>query len=584
MAEVYKAQDEVLGREDAVKVLLPQYATDPTFARRFRQEAQAAANLSSPYIVSIYDWGLDGETYYIVMEYVRGVDLKTAITQRGAIDQKKVAQIASQVCSGLAVAHDNDVIHRDIKPQNIMIQPDGNIKIMDFGVARAGNSTMTQTGSVLGTANYVSPEQAQGEVPGAASDLYSLGILMYEAVTGRLPFEGTDAISVALKQVNEIPEPPSVHNPSISPEFEAIIMKALEKDPKKRFASADEMRRELNNFLNGKQVRISGVTGLSGAATQVLSNGAKTQVLGADTSTTQVMPAGYGKGGGLSGTTPVKKPDKKPPLSGKKRALIAIVAVVVIAAIAAGVYFFMGGNSLAKVPNVVGETQESAKAIIEEAGFAVGTEKEEYSDTVAEGLVVRQSPKANTELAKGKTIDLVYSKGPKPPDQVKVPDLRNKTAEEAEKALADKNLHSKAGDAVYDDEIEAGRVVKQDPAAGETVDEGSTVTFYISLGPEPVTSVSVPSVIGDSESGAAWDLEQYGLYPDYYYVYSDTYAAGTVIDQYPAAGSYVDPGSYIQVTVSQGPEPATEPDEGEKKPDEGTEENKKTETETETTP
>ena len=338
-------------------------------------------------------------------------------------------------------------------------------------------------------------------------------------------------------------------------------------------AAGFKMRRELNNFLNGKQVRISGVTGLSGAATQVLSNGAKTQVLGADASTTQVMPAGYGKGGnGGSGGGTVKKPDKKPPLSGKKRALIAIVAVVVIAAIAGGVYFFMGGNSLAKVPNVVGETQESAKAIIEEAGFAVGTEKEEYSDTVAEGLVVRQSPKANTELAKGKTIDLVYSKGPKPPDQVKVPDLRNLTAEEAEKALSDKNLHGKAGDAVYDDEIEAGKVVKQDPAAGETVDEGSTITFYISLGPEPVTSVSVPSVIGDSESGAAWDLEQYGLYPDYYYVYSDTYAAGTVIDQYPAAGSYVDPGSYIQVTVSQGPEPAEEPDDG-KKPDEGTDEN-----------
>jgi beta-lactam-binding protein with PASTA domain len=561
MAEVYKAQDEVLGRVDAVKVLLPQYATDPTFARRFRQEAQAAANLSSPYIVSIYDWGLDGETYYIVMEYVRGVDLKTAITQRGAIDQRKVAQIASQVCSGLAVAHDNDVIHRDIKPQNVMIQPDGNIKIMDFGVARAGNSTMTQTGSVLGTANYVSPEQAQGKVPGAASDLYSLGIMMYEAVTGRLPFEGSDAISVALKQVNEIPEPLSVHNPQISPDFEAIIMKALEKDPAKRFASADEMRGALNNFLNGKPVRIAGVTGMGAAATQVLPDGTKTKVLGPDASTTAVMPvSSYGQGGGKGG---VKTPDKdKKKLSGKKRALIAIITVVAIAAIAAGVYFFMGGNSLAQVPNVVGETKESAKSIIEEAGFVVGTEKEEYSDTVEEGLVMRQSPKANSELAKGKTIDLVYSKGPKPPDQVKVPDLRNLTAEEAEKALSDKNLHGRAGDAVYDDEIEAGKVVKQDPAAGETVDEGSTITFYISLGPEPVTSVTVPSVIGDSESGAAWDLEQYGLYPDYYYVYSDTASAGVVIDQYPGAGAEVSPGSYIQVTVSQGPEPTPEPDEG----------------------
>ena len=235
MAEVYRAQDNVLGRTVAVKVMLPQYAADPTFTKRFRQEAASAANLQSPYIVSIYDWGLDGETYYIVMEFLRGTDLKTAINERGAINQRKAAEIGSQIAQALSVAHEGGVIHRDIKPQNIMIQPDGNIKVMDFGIARAGDAGLSQTATVLGTAHYVSPEQAQGKELTGASDIYSLGVVLYEATTGKLPFDGQDAVSVAIKQVNELPAPPSTINPNIDPGLEAIIMKALEKDPNKRF-------------------------------------------------------------------------------------------------------------------------------------------------------------------------------------------------------------------------------------------------------------------------------------------------------------------------------------------------------------
>ena len=206
MAEVYRAQDTVLGRIVAVKVMLPQYAADADFTRRFRQEAAAAANLQSPYIVNVYDWGQDEGTYYIVMEYVRGGDLKTAIKERGAINQRKVAEIASQSCQALSVAHGQDIVHRDIKPQNIMVQPDGNVKVMDFGIARAKNSVKTQTSSVLGTAHYISPEQAQGKELTAASDIYSLGVCMYEAITGQLPFDGPDAVSVAMKQVSEKPK------------------------------------------------------------------------------------------------------------------------------------------------------------------------------------------------------------------------------------------------------------------------------------------------------------------------------------------------------------------------------------------
>ena len=252
MAEVYQAQDNVLGRLVAVKVMLPQYAADPSFTQRFKQEAAAAANLQSPFIVNVYDWGQDEGTYYIVMEYVRGSDLKTAIIERGAINQRKVAEIGSQVCQALSVAHGLDIVHRDIKPQNIMVQPDGNVKVMDFGIARAKNSVMSKTSSVLGTAHYISPEQAQGKELTAASDIYSLGVVLYEATTGQLPFDGPDAVSVALMQVQDAPIPPREINPDIDPALEAIILKALAKNPTDRFATAKEMRVALVDYLQGR--------------------------------------------------------------------------------------------------------------------------------------------------------------------------------------------------------------------------------------------------------------------------------------------------------------------------------------------
>ena len=242
MATVYRAQDQVLNRTVAVKIMLPQYAGDATFAARFKQEAQAAAGLSSPYIVGVYDWGKDGDTYYIVMEYLRGTDLKSGIRSHGALDPKKVAQIGSQICAALSVAHKHEIIHRDIKPQNIMVLPDGNIKVMDFGIARAKNSHLTQDNNVLGTAHYVSPEQTRGQELGPTSDIYSLGVVMYECATGQVPFDGDDAISVALKQVNELPVPPSQLNPNLDADLERIILRCMEEDPANRFQTADELR------------------------------------------------------------------------------------------------------------------------------------------------------------------------------------------------------------------------------------------------------------------------------------------------------------------------------------------------------
>ena len=359
MAEVYRAQDNVLGRLVAVKVMLPQYAADQSFTQRFKQEAASAANLQSPYIVNVYDWGQDEGTYYIVMEYVRGSDLKTAINQRGAINQRKVAEIGSQVCQALSVAHGLDIIHRDIKPQNIMVQPDGNVKVMDFGIARAKNSTKEQTSSVLGTAHYISPEQAQGKELTAASDIYSLGIVLYESATGKLPFDGPDAVSVAMKQVQDEPVPPRELNPEIDPSLEAIIMKAMAKNPMDRFATAKEMRSALNDYLAGHPVVLGG--GFTSAQTQVM--GGVVPPISPMGDGTAVMPAVGGQqhnGANSSQNHSYNTNNTVPNKKGKKIAAVvgAVVAVIALIAIAA---FALGGNSeskdLIEVPDVPGQTR-----------------------------------------------------------------------------------------------------------------------------------------------------------------------------------------------------------------------------------
>ena len=451
MAEVYRAQDNVLGRLVAVKVMLPQYAADESFTQRFKQEAASAANLQSPYIVNVYDWGQDEGTYYIVMEYVRGSDLKTAINQRGAINQRKVAEIGSQVCQALSVAHGLDIIHRDIKPQNIMVQPDGNVKVMDFGIARAKNSTKEQTSSVLGTAHYISPEQAQGKELTAASDIYSLGIVLYESATGKLPFDGPDAVSVAMKQVQDEPVPPRELNPEIDPSLEAIILKAMSKNPMERFATAKDMRSALNDYLAGRPVALG--AGFTGAQTQIMGN---VPNIGPMPDGTAVMPAvgGANQHGGSSQNHSYMSDNTAPKKKGKKVAAIvaAVAAVVALIAIAA---FALGGNSDSgeqiEVPDVTGQTLDQAKSAIQSAGFKVGNVTQSYSDSVDSGKVISQDPTAKTKKAKGSTINLTVSQGSQ---EIEVPDLVGKTADEAKKLLQANGLKYKAGTAEYSDSVE----------------------------------------------------------------------------------------------------------------------------------
>ncbi len=548
MAEVYQAQDNVLGRRVAVKVMLPQYAADPAFAQRFRQEAASAANLQSPYIVNVYDWGQDDGTYYIVMEFIRGTDLKTGIVQRGALNQRKVAEIGSQVCQALSVAHNQDIIHRDIKPQNIMVQPDGNVKVMDFGIARAKNSVNSKTSTVLGTAHYISPEQAQGKELTAASDIYSLGVVLFEAATGKLPFDGPDAISVAMKQVNEEAPLPSDFKPDIDPGLESIIVKAMQKNPAERFATANDMRLALNDFLAGRPVNV-GPAAMAGGFTSE-----QTRVMGpvdgraASADSTMVMPQGAVKPVSHSGQTAYRATDTMPEEKGGKKkvglivGLIAAIAVIAIAALAFSGAFASGDP----VPDVKGKTLEEATSIIEKAGFAVGTTNSVHDDSVAAGSVVSQDPTAGTKKPAGTKINLNISQGT---EQVTVPDITGKTPDEAQQ-LADKaGLTLKAGTPVYDDKVEKGKISTQDLKAGDKAAKGSVITYALSLGSE---KVAVPDVTGKSESDARAALKNAGFEVSVSQESSSKVEKGYVIRQSPSSSESADKGATVSITVSSG--------------------------------
>ena len=583
MAEVYRAQDSVLGRTVAVKVMLPQYAESPDFTQRFKQEAAAAANLQSPYIVNIYDWGNDAGTYYIVMELIRGTDLKSGIKARGALNQRKVAEIGSQVCSALAVAHKQDLIHRDIKPQNIMVQPDGNIKVMDFGIAHAKNSLKDQTSSVLGTAHYISPEQAQGKELGAASDIYSLGIVLFEAATGKLPFDGPDAISVAMKQVNELPPYPSQFNPNIDPVLENIIMKALEKNPHNRFSSAVEMRAALNDFLAGRTPNIAGGVS-SSAKTAYLGNGVNaghagaTVVMGAGAvgaaqngaygqrnpmDKTAVLPASENAVMGVDASSSAARSyrqnnamedDSKKTVS--RRAVIGgviAVAVVAVLAIAAFNIFGSAGSSNAEqveVPNLVGMTAREATAALKEVGLELGTTDKSYDANAEDGEVIKQTPEAKTKAAKGSKVNITVSLGA---EQVVVPDLSNLTAKEAQDVLTKLGLTAHAGTAEYSSEIEVNHIISQSPAVGETVTKGDSVEYVLSLGAENVT---VPNVVGYAQSGAESAITSAGFKVAVETQYSSSVSEGLVISQSPNGGK-LEKGETVTIVVSDGPDPAT---------------------------
>jgi hypothetical protein len=488
MADVYKAVDESLGRTVAVKVMHAHFAADPTFAARFRQEARAAANLASPNIVNIYDWGQDADTYYIVMELVHGSDLKSIIERKGALPSRMVADIGAQVCSALSVAHGYDVIHRDIKPHNIMVQPDGGVKVMDFGIARAGDSMMTQTGSVLGTAHYLSPEQAQGTPLTGASDLYSLGVVLYEAATGRLPFSADSPVAVAYKQVNEQAPAPHLVNPDIDPGLEAVIVKAMAKQTADRYVSADDLRRDLNAVAQGRPIDAPA------AYAGVLAGGVPAR-MATHVDATTIMPPAVEK---------EARPDprsRRPRTAAPRRPLwpwVAVAALLAAVGIGVALNASASGNRSTPAPRVVRSvvpdvrsmTRAAAQAALQSAGFKVGGVTEVFSDSVETSTVVSQSTKPNATALKGFAVDLVISKGR---EMAKVPVVVGMLEADAFKALQTAGFSPQALPSQFSADVAANTVYEQTPAAKALAAKGSIVTYVVSRGPEPPPVPEVPA-------------------------------------------------------------------------------------------
>ena len=547
MAIVYRGLDEVLGRTVAIKIMLPQYANDPSFAARFKQEAQAAAALQSPYIVSVYDWGKDGDTYYIVMEYLRGTDLKSGIRKHGALDCRKVAQIGSQIAQALTVAHRHDIIHRDIKPQNIMVQPDGNIKVMDFGIARAKNSHLTADNSVLGTAHYVSPEQTQGGALGPTTDIYSLGIVMYEAATGRVPFDGDDAITVALKQVNEPPMPPSQINARVDPSLESIILKCMQKRPQDRFQSADELYHVLRDYLSGRMQAVTDATISSNVQTQHMRRIDQTQQTPDTRQRTGQNPPVYSNETGHYHSKSATEQELE--RRHRRNVIIGVmVSLLSIAAIALAVFLLIGRPKTHLVPNLIGLSEADAKAAIENSEyFSVGTIKEEYNNNVSIGMVIDQDPDADNAVSSSTEINLVISKGTEPAASVTVPDLSGLSPTEAVAELGRVGLIGAAGDGGYSDTIAVGLVLAQDPAAGTTCKAGDTVVYGISKGPE---TVEVPNVVGWSQADGTSALQNAGFSVVVNTASSESYVTGLISAQ--SVTGTAAKGSEIVLTVSTG--------------------------------
>ena len=606
MAQVYLARDLLLDRPVALKVLFPELSVDHSFVERFRREAKAAANLTHPNIVSIYDWGQGDQTYFIVMEYVDGPTLSSLLKQ-GRLEPERAAAVAASVAAALDFAHRRGVIHRDVKPGNVLIDDRAQVKVADFGIARAVGTSedLTQTGSVMGTATYFSPEQAQGFPVDPRSDVYSLGVVLYEMATGKPPFSGENPVSIAYKHVKEAPTRPTTVTPGLPPALEAIILKAMAKNPDDRYQSAQEMRDDLVRFTDGQPVaatatNVMAAVGADPTRLQTAAAG-PTGVLPA----TEVQSAAYGR-------RPVPPPEESK--AGWYAAIAIILAILLV-----GGYFVgknagwfgtttktvtvpsnlkgqpvasaqaelsglgfsnvkttqqtsssVGANDVISsdpaagtamksnapitltvsagavqvaVPSVVGEAQSDADQTLFAAGF-VPTDTLAYSTTVAAQTVISTTPAGGTKAAQGSHVTVVVSNGVKP---VNVPSVVGDSPAQAGAALSSAGLKVGQTTQQASTSVPQGQVTGTNPSAGTSVPTGSTVVVYVSSGPP---TVSVPNLTGDTQQQAAQALQQAGLQGQATQVaVTDPGQDGKVQSQSPAAGTSAPQGSTVQYQV-----------------------------------
>ncbi|MFT3851805.1 MAG: Stk1 family PASTA domain-containing Ser/Thr kinase [Ilumatobacteraceae bacterium] len=570
MADVFLARDLLLDRPVAIKVLFPEFAVDPSFVERFRREAQSAANLNHPNIVSVYDWGKYENTYFMAMEYVQGRTLADVLRLNGHINSVQAAEIASEVSAALGFAHRNGVVHRDIKPANILIGAGGQVKVADFGIARAMNApsekNLTQVGAVMGTATYFSPEQAQGAQPDPRSDLYSLGVVLYEMVAGRPPFTGDNPVSIAYKQVHDAPQPLNQLVADVPRPFEAIVAKLLAKRPDLRYPNAEEVREDLRRFRSGEPVQAlatiarpaatAGPTVVEVAATTAMPRTASNPTTAATTSLARST-------GATRVTTAYGQP-YGPDDDRNRGAWWAVAGVLAVLALALGGWLLFralrsdsdtGTTVPANIPlpDLVGKTLDAAKQQLTDLGLSFTPDPVAKAD-VPENVVWETDPPAATLVADGQAITLRYNP---PAEPVAIENVAGLPAADATAKLKAQGFDVTSS-TENDDSVAEGTVIRSEPGAGQLAKPGSTVNVVVSGGPNQVT---VPAVAGKSQADATALLrgDPYRFNVDVQQQASSSVSAGTAIGTNPQTNAAVAKGSAVTLIVSSGPEPVSVP-------------------------
>lgn len=541
MADVWLAEDQELGRKVAVKILHERYANDAQFVERFRREATHAASLSHPNIVSIFDRGEAGGSYYIVMEYVEGRTLKELIVTRGACPIPVAISYVRQILAGLRFAHRAGIVHRDVKPHNVIVDSEGHVKVMDFGIARAGTSQMTEVGSIIGTAQYLSPEQARGAPVDESSDLYSTGILLYEILTGKVPFNGETPVEVAMKHLSQVPDAPSSLRPEIPRDLDLVVLRSLAKEPADRYRTAQEMDRDLERVARGESVDRETET----AATMVMR--------GETTAVTTVTPHAPASAYGGDERYRAYNGEVRKTRSWWPWLLAAGVALV----LGIGGYFLydnvqdrLDENKPVTVDNYTGILESKAVELIRGAGFEENIQRVPSAD-VEKQYVIEQDPSPGTKMAKGSKVTIQVSTG-KP--EVSVPTLVGKSRDDAVKELSVLGLNPNVVE--VNSSQPADIVTAQDPQSGTIVVAGTTVRVNVSKG---VKEVAVPSVVGSQVDVASAQLQTAGFNVGRADVESDR-PAGEVVSQNPAGNSTAPKGSSVTLSVSKGPKTVEVPD------------------------
>ena len=579
MADVYKGRDQMLNRYVAIKVLKKEFREDENFVRKFRSEAQASAGLLHPNVVNVYDVGEDRGLYYMVMELVEGITLKEYIEKKGRLSNKEVISIAIQMCSGIGAAHAAGIIHRDIKPQNIIISKDGKVKVTDFGIAKAVTSNTIST-NAMGSVHYTSPEQARGGFSDQKSDIYSIGITLYEMVTGQVPFDGDSTVSVAIKHLQEEITAPSELVSDIPYSLEQIILKCTQKNAERRYPNTDELIQDLKRSLVDPDGDFVVIPPLGNADTLIITDEELDEIQNSydedeydedeydedeydedEYDEDEYDEDEYDVDDGKRG----KGSDEVNPKMKKLTRILTVVVAIIIAFIvifaigrAAGI-FRIGPESpnetedMVKVPNVVGMTEDDAKETLNDEGLGFKVVSREESKEYEKGRVSEQKTEAGEEVAKNTTIEVVVSSG-LVGDSITVPDVSGMTEDEAQSALENAGFRNISSEFTYHDSVPSGQVIGTTPEANAEATEDTEIVMQVSKGAERKT---VPNVVGQKDADAQNAIKSAGLsVGTVTYEYSDSVAQGIVISQSVDGGKKVSAGTTVDLVISNGPEPA----------------------------